>query len=151
MIVVSDTTVLTILMKCGMASLLNHLYGIVVIPDAVFRELKRFHEEIPSFIEVRSVSRSRNLPFDGLGQGETEAILIALELKADLFVSDDRRARAAAAQMGLAYSGLLGIATEAKSRGIVSSAKELIETFQNKGGLYLSERVKKGALRAAGE
>jgi predicted nucleic acid-binding protein len=151
MIVVSDTTVLTTLMKCGKESLLREMYGSVVIPQAVFDELIVFHPNIPVFVERRIVTKFRELPTSGLGRGETEAILIALELKADLLISDDRRARSAAGKLGLAYSGLLGIALDAKGKGLVFSVKELIELFEKKGGLYVSARLKANALQSAGE
>ena len=48
MIVISDTTPLISLMKIGQLNLLNHLFGEVQIPSAVFEELisnPRFPDE----------------------------------------------------------------------------------------------------------
>lgn len=53
MIVVSDTSVLTSLLHVGQLSLLQGLYGRVLIPKAVHRELARSHRDLPPFLEVR--------------------------------------------------------------------------------------------------
>lgn len=43
MIVVSDTTCITTLLKAGMEDLLPALFGTVTIPQAVWDELLAFH------------------------------------------------------------------------------------------------------------
>ncbi len=47
MIVVSDTTALTTLMKAGLESVLKSLFGTVVIPEMVAHELRQFHTAFP--------------------------------------------------------------------------------------------------------
>jgi predicted nucleic acid-binding protein len=47
MIVVSDTTALTTLMKAGLEGLLPGLFGHVLIPQAVALELLQFHTALP--------------------------------------------------------------------------------------------------------
>lgn len=44
---VSDTTALTTLMKAGLESVLQRLFGTVVIPEMVATELRQFHDSIP--------------------------------------------------------------------------------------------------------
>ena len=54
MIVVSDTSPLTSLLQIGREGLLLDLYGSVIIPGAVERELRRAHAELPAFLKVVS-------------------------------------------------------------------------------------------------
>ena len=54
MIVVSDTSCISNLLTVGEASLLPHLFGEVLIPPAVERELRRFHSDLPEFLKCRT-------------------------------------------------------------------------------------------------
>ncbi len=55
MIVVSDTTALTTLMKAGLDSVLKRLFGKVAIPEMVAIELRQFHTNIPVWCEVHHI------------------------------------------------------------------------------------------------
>jgi hypothetical protein len=76
---------------------------------------------------------------------------LAQELRADLFLCDDRKARVAAKEAGLACRGILGIFLQAKKVGMIDSVAAAIRQVESKGGLYLSEEVKLETLRLAGE
>ncbi len=54
-----------------------------------------------------------------LDEGERQAIQLALELKADLLIIDERAGREAAIQLNLPVIGTLGILEKAAERGIV--------------------------------
>ena len=153
MIVVSDTTPITTLLKAGEVTLLEMLFGSVIIPGAVADELLVFHEQLPSFILVRTVSEPDRLPpgVERLGKGETEAIQLAKEVGAEILITDDHKARAAAASLGLKCTGLLGLLVHAKQKNQLSSVRTMIDVLERKGGLYLSDAVKAEAARIAGE
>ncbi len=79
MIVVSDTSALTALIQVGRQALLQDLYEIVLIPEAVRRELARSHPILPGFLEVRTVAdevKVKRLKAN-LDLGEAEAIVLA--------------------------------------------------------------------------
>jgi uncharacterized protein len=83
MIVVSDTSCISNLLTIGKADLLEKLFGEVIIPPAVEKELRRYHSAIPVFLKVVAPARidlvarlSRELD-----SGEAEAISLACELK----------------------------------------------------------------------
>ena len=56
MIVVSDTTAITTLLKAGEERLLRELFGTVTIPQAVWDELHAFHSGLPEFVHLRPVT-----------------------------------------------------------------------------------------------
>jgi predicted nucleic acid-binding protein len=153
MIVVSDTTAVTTLLKAGMEGLLRELFGSVIIPQAVWDELNAFHSQLPDFVLLRALARpgSRLPGTASLGLGEAEAITLAKEVNADLLLTDDLKARGVAARLNVKSIGLLGLLIRAKQRGYVPSVRDAIGTLQRQGGLYLSEAVKAEALRLAGE
>jgi uncharacterized protein len=153
MIVVSDTTQITTLLKAGEVEILRRLFGSVVIPRAVADELLVFHGEIPAFILIQSISTTDRLVpgIERLGKGETQAIQLAIEVRAQLLITDDRKARAVATSLGLKCGGLLGLLVTAKQRNQLSSVSAMIDILEKKGGLYLSEAVKAEAVRIAGE
>jgi predicted nucleic acid-binding protein len=153
MIVVSDTTAVTTLLKAGMEGLLSELFGDVIVPQAVYEELMAFHSHLPDFVLIRPTQpAARRLPETAfLGRGEAEAIALAKRIKSDLLLTDDLKARNVAAALKLKCMGLLGVLILAKQRGHITSVKEALETLQARGGLYLSEVVKMEALKLAGE
>ena len=105
MIVVSDTTPLISLLKIGKVYLLEELFGRIFIPQAVFSELvvdKRFIKEADiirnnSQIEVKEVGSLEAVDIlrraTGLDIGESEAIVLADELSADVLLMDEAKGR----------------------------------------------------------
>jgi predicted nucleic acid-binding protein len=109
-VVVSDTTAITSLLKIGRAVLLRDLFHRVVIPEAVRDELLKYHTTIPDFIEVKAVvdrlaiqSLRRELGF-----GEAEAIILAEESGADALLIDEKLGRSIAERRGVRCLGLAG-------------------------------------------
>lgn len=152
MVVVSDTTAITTLLKTGDEELLAKLFGLVLVPPAVWNELRAFHSRLPGFIEVRSlVDPTVPRGTERLGRSETEAMQLALQLKADWLLLDDRQARVAATTLGIRCVALTGLLIKAKQLGHVRSVRDLLDRLERRGGLYLSDAVKEEALRQAGE
>jgi predicted nucleic acid-binding protein len=153
MIVVSDTTAITTLLKAGMEGLLHQLFENVTIPRAVREELLVFHSQLPGFVLLRPIAGSdRRLPETGsLGGGEAEAITLAKEISADLLLTDDLKARSIATSLNIKCTGLMGLLIRAKQRGHISSVREAMGRLEARGGLYLSASVKAEALKLAGE
>jgi predicted nucleic acid-binding protein len=75
-IVVSDTTPITTLLKAGEIEILQKLFGAVIIPRAVAEELLVFHGQLPTFVVIQAVSKPDCIPpgAERLGRGETQAI-----------------------------------------------------------------------------
>lgn len=101
MIIISDTAPLNYLAIIGEIEILEKLAGRILIPQAVYNELQapktpqRVREWIdsrPVWLEVRQADTSLFTPQKKIGKGETEAIALAIELKADALLVDDRNA-----------------------------------------------------------
>lgn len=147
MIVVSDTTPLISLLKINRLDLLKKLFGDVLIPQAVFDELtddERFRLEADQirekkFIVVKPVNNPESTNIlkraTGLDQGESEAIVLTDELKADLLLMDEAKGRNVSAQMGLRIMGTIGILMAAYEEDEPSSdeVRECIAGLQHAG------------------
>ena len=72
-------------------------------------------DPIPANQTLRLNDRRRRLPgTEKLGKGEAEAILLAKEVGADILLTDDRKARAAAVSLNVRCIGLLSLLILAK-------------------------------------
>lgn len=123
MIVVSDTSPVSSLMQIGHCELLRDLFEVVCIPGAVRDELAKFHPALPTFLDVRDIvdrGRAQSL-LSSLDLGEAEAIVLAIEIRADYLLVDERLGRAIATQSGLKVIGLVGVLLLAKQRGLIGS------------------------------
>lgn len=141
MIIISDTSPLSSLDLVGYLSILKDIYTNVVIPQAVANELANLTEEdirIKAIISLNwiQVKQAANLELVAclsndynLDLGEAEAIALALELKADELLIDERLGRREAVRLGLSITGVLGVLLIAKNRGLVSKVKPIMESL----------------------
>jgi len=79
-------------------------------------------------IEVKNVRMIEAL-CRKLGRGESEAIVAAVEISADLIILDDRAARVEALSVGLTVRGTLGIIKRLMDLGMIRY--ELDELYQD--------------------
>lgn len=131
MIVVSDTGPINYLLWIDAIDLLPQLYRTVVIPEAVRQELshpnapervRQWAAALPDWITVRTPNTVLTLPVD---VGEQEAICLALELRADLLLMDDRPGREVAEAQALTVTGTLGVLGQAAQRGLLDLEQAL--------------------------
>jgi len=109
--VISDSTTLIILFDLGRLGLLSNLFPQILIPGSVYREISAKHDIVlPEFIEVVSVKENATLKLleQLLDEGESEAIVLALERRSKLII-DEKKGRKIALAQGLEIIGLLGI------------------------------------------
>jgi predicted nucleic acid-binding protein len=99
--VVSDSSVLIALTQIGHLGLLRQLFRRIIIPDAVSRETQR---SVPPEDWIARVSLQQEIspPIlqTSLGDGESDAIRLALEIRARLVLLDDLPARRFAESLG---------------------------------------------------
>jgi uncharacterized protein len=156
-IVVSDTSPITYLYQIQRFVLLQSLYGEVVIPPAVERELRagtHMHEGLDwpllRVVEPKS-SEMVTLLSESLDLGESEAIVLATEIDADLLLIDEVDGREAARKLGLRFTGLLGVLLEAKERGLVPSMSAELDRLVQATTFRIRPEVRQRMLRLAGE
>jgi len=132
MLVVADASPVNVLVRIQHIEVLPRLFGRIVIPPAVEREMlhpstpkevSTWLASRPAWLEVRVPAHvDVLLPVD---PGEQEAISLARELKADLLLVDDRKARRAAQGQGLAIAGTLSVLERAAQQGILHLGEAL--------------------------
>ena len=140
-IVVSDTSPICYLLLINRIDILPILYKSVIIPKTVAAELgasdspyvvKSWIAQPPSWLQIRSIESSQDIKVENLDPGESEAILLAERIKADLVILDDRAARQIATKRGLKIIGLLGIVKDAAKSGLLD-LETTFEQLQNVG------------------
>ena len=143
MIVISDTTPIISLMKANRLDLLKKLYGKVLIPNAVYKELTEnatFAKEAKMIKDIdyltvvavenkKSVSVLRNVT--GLDAGESEALIMYDEQKADLLLMDEHKGRSVAKQLNERHIGTVGVLLLAYDKGVIQQddVKSCLDTM----------------------
>ena len=157
-LVVSNSSILIHLSRIGKLWLLKEIFGKVIIPKAVYRECtvenKIGSEEIKrsECIEVQEIKDKnfKNLLQIFLDEGESEAIVLALEVNADLILLDESEARRIAKNLGLKVTGTIGILLKAKKLGLITNLKREIELLRETG-FWISETLIRKILQEARE
>jgi predicted nucleic acid-binding protein len=128
-LVVADTSPIFYLLAIDHISLLPRLFGKTFIPDAVHWELchpaaptfvRDWAAKPPDWIELMPVASTEDPELRLLGSGERAAITLALNLRADLILIDERKGSSVAQAKGFAVTGTLGILSLAARRGLVN-------------------------------
>jgi uncharacterized protein len=150
--VVADTSPLIALHQIGQLQLLERLFGEVLVPPAVAREAAPSLPEPPAWI--RTVTPTQPIGSEvlraSLGPGESEALSLALELRADIVILDDRQARRLASGLGLHVAGTGGILLRAKRAGFIPAVRPLVEQLLA-FDFHLSQTIRNEILAAADE
>lgn len=147
MIIVSDTTPIISLLKAEQLELLQKLYKMVLMPQAVYRELTEnpvYRKEaemvkeagflrVVAIENVKSVHVFRSVV--GLDEGESEALILYDEQNADLLLMDEHKGRRVAKQLKVRHIGTAGILMLAYDKGMIQAAavKEVIDLMLANG------------------
>lgn len=161
MIVVSNTSPITNLAAIDHLPLLQQLYETIVIPQAVYNEMTGVSKLVAGSVEVQTLAwiQTQHLANDTLvialqlelDQGEAEAIALAVDLKADLLLLDERRGRKVASRFGLKFIGILGVLIEAKHKGVISAVKPVLDKLILTAGFWVTEPLYTRVLQTVGE
>jgi predicted nucleic acid-binding protein len=128
MIIIADTGPIHYLILIDEIEVLHTLAGQVIVPQAVFQELqaagtpeqvRRWIDSQPDWLEVRQANTSLFTPRKKIGPGETEAIALAIELKADALLIDDGDAIKEAHRLQIPTLRLFNILEEAAKKNLL--------------------------------
>ncbi len=163
MVAASNTSPVSNLALIGRLDLLRDQFEKICIPAAVKSELEGLPNPAARAVvqqgfeagwlevsPVANVSLAAVLAKD-LDQGEAEAIALAIEIKADVLVIDEKEGRGLARQAGLSVRGTLGILLRAKATGKISSLRAEIDALRSRAKFFVARELEEEILRAAGE
>ncbi|MEW6104652.1 MAG: DUF3368 domain-containing protein [bacterium] len=86
-----------------------------------------------------------------LDKKEAEAITLAIEMKADLLLLDERRARKIASCLGIRFIGLLGVLIEDKRKMFIDAVKPFLNDMIAKAGFWVDKELYERFLKEAEE
>lgn len=139
MVVVSDTSPIINLAIIGQLDLLPKLFKTIILPQAVFNEIVIEGQGLPgayeisraNWVEVRSCHNNSLVQtlLEELDPGESEAIVLALEIQADIILMDEDLGRKTALRYHLHPLGVLGFLLKAKQSGLIVAIKPAMRTL----------------------
>jgi len=160
MIVVSNTTPILSLYKISQLYLLRVLFGQVFVPMAVYNEItvrgkgKQGHDALDTadYICMKQVQNilATNLLRSQLDYGESESIVLAKELGADILVMDEKKARKVALANSQPVIGTIGILQAAKDKGLITDMKTHLDGLIA-NGIWIDRKLYQTVLQNSGE
>jgi len=158
MMVVSDTSPLTNFMKIGELDLLRQVFGGIVIPPAVHKELAHLQEQATllaqnSWIEVVELADKTTYQqlLSEVHAGEAEAMALALEVEADYLLIDEQAVRMVAHRYGLRVTGLIGVLILVKQQGVITAIKPYLQQLIYEADFYISKALFQKVVKSVGE
>lgn len=156
---VVNASPLILLARIDRLDLLASLASLLVVPEAVIREIQAGSDrdgtankvkDLPSILRVEDRPVPDRIRVWDLGAGESQVLTHGLERPGAEVVLDDLAARRCARSLGLAMIGTMGIVILCRHRGVISAARPVIETLRE-AGLRLKPTLVDKALAKVGE
>ena len=161
MIVVADTSVILNLCRIQHEHLLQQLFKRVLIPAQVAGEFARLSQvqsrfsglALPNWIEM--VSTPQPFPPEvaqaHLDAGESAAIALCLNQKADALLIDESLGREVAARLGVRTIGILGVLIEARRRRLIPDVNTILQRLETEAGFWIAPGLRDRVLALANE
>jgi predicted nucleic acid-binding protein len=150
-IIVADSSPLIAFGRLHLLPILAKTFGSVIIPEAVAKECTQ-DKFRPGAVAIQDAIQNKILTVYAdpktdhflklnilLGNGESAAIALAVELKASLLI-DEKLARNAARNLNLKIIGTAGVLLLAKQKKIIDAVLPIIKELK-KTGYYLSDAL----------
>jgi len=156
---ISDSTPLIALARIGELDLARSVFSKLVIPETVAKEVTEARADAPGARKVAEAGWIEKAVADPLlvrpllllvDQGEAEAIALAQSAPGSLLLTDDRKARRVARQLGIRVQGTLGLLARAKRAGVIPAVRPLITRLQATN-YRIADRIVEDVLRRLGE
>jgi len=157
---ICNTGPLVALSMIDRIDILQHLFELVAVPEAVHKEILEggpinaglSNYQKAKWIKVMTLSNPIDpLLSTSLDAGEAAVIGLARELNANLVLVDERKARKIARTIyGLHVIGSARVLVEAKRRGLIDNVGAALQAMRD-GGYRLGDSIVTVALKQAGE
>jgi predicted nucleic acid-binding protein len=150
--VISNASPLIALSNISQLELLKDLFQKIIIPKSVYQEVVEEGKDKPGakevkkatgkWIEVEEVKNFEEVQTLRaiLDYGESEVIVLAQEVKANLLILDNREPRIFAKHLGFRVIGTIGILILAYEKGFLKNPIEKILELREKG-FYISDKL----------
>jgi len=157
--VICNTSPLQYLHQIGQLSILPALVGSIVVPPAVLAELDAGIAkglDLPQLENLQWIriqapigAKAASLITD-LGSGESQVLMLALEMPGSVALLDDALARRVATAKGIPIKGTLGLLLDAKRAGHLPAVKPSLDRLQELG-FRIAQQTRDAVLKLAGE
>lgn len=156
---ICDTSALIALHQVGLLRILPALASDVIVPAAVAEELATGRTEGYDLLDVadydwmtiRNPTACPALPSrKPPGRGESNVMWLALETPGSVAVLDDGPARRTARQLGIAFTGTLGLLLDAKKRRLIAAISPVLDEL-DRHDFNMSPGIRESILKDAGE
>lgn len=158
--VVADAGPIISFARIRRLDLLKETVGELIVPPAVYEELVGKGKSLPgakeiaeaSWIKRQTLKENKRLPHTlppHLGQGEKEAIALAMGIRGVLLI-DDLVAKREAQRQGLFTFGTLRLLREAKEKGLVQKVRPILDALR-KENIWISDSLYYHFLKEIGE
>ena len=158
--VVVNTTPLIALSHVEQLDILKELYGEIIIPEAVYKELsvktdsvcKKAVDRSLDWIRVEQIKNqmAKTMYKTHLHDGEVEVMILAKEIAADVVIIDDANAKKHAKYLQLPVTGTLGVLIKAKQKCYIDELKPILQQMVE-NGIYISQSLIELCLKQVGE
>ena len=157
MLLVADASALIALATCDGLSWLDALFGEVLVPEAVYREVTlanqpqamRLHAYLQG--KIRQVDMADFVYLDAYADaGETQAMVLYKSAGADYLLIDDKKGRKVAQINQIKTIGSVGVLIQAKKAGLIKHVKPSIDLIIA-SQIYMSTELINAVLAMADE
>ena len=147
--IISDTSCFIILTNIDELELLHKVYGQITTTPEIIAE---YGDPLPEWVEIATVTDKykQQLLEMQIDKGESSAIALAMETPNSTLILDDIKARKIAQQLGLTYTGTIGVIIKAKLQGIIPTIKPILAKIKQTD-FRLSADIELQALKEANE
>ena len=158
MVVICDSSPLVALALIDKLDLLDKLFAEVLVPKHVFAEIN-----IPGKVEAERINQwAKNKVVEAkdkylvqafsmiLDKGESEALSLYCEKKADFLLIDEKKGRKIAMYNGMKVIGTLGVLILSKQKGFLSELRPLLNVLQG-SSIRISAELYNKALEMVNE